>query len=121
MSSRIFLVFALLALLGGSTSWAKKKHHDKSESADLTIEEISPASVTVDVGKDAQETYMFTSSTKATLDGAPVSVDDLKAGMVADFTLGADEKTVMNVAAKDPRRVTKKPVIHHDTTVWVMH
>ena len=118
MSSRILVVFALLALLAGSTSWAKKKHH--TADAALTIEEISPASVTVDIGKDGQETYEITGTTKATLDGAPISVDDLKAGMVATFTLGTDEKTALEIAAKDAPRVTKKPVVHHDTTVWVM-
>jgi hypothetical protein len=25
------------------------------------------------------------------------------------------------MAAKDAPRVTKKPVIHHDDTVWIMH
>ncbi len=56
MSSRILLVIGLLALVGSSTSWAKKKH-----------------------------------------------------------------QTVLDMAAKDAPRVTKKPVIHHDDTVWIMH
>jgi hypothetical protein len=119
MSSRVVLLFALAALLGSNTTWAKKKHH--AADGGFTIEEISPASVTMDIGKEGQETYTITSDTKATLDGAPVSVDDLKAGMVATLTMAADGKTVLDIAAKDAPRVTKKPVVHHTDDVWIMH
>jgi hypothetical protein len=102
----------------GGTTWAKHHKNAPATGKDQTIIEISPMSVTVDAGNDVQQTYAITGTTKATLDGNPVNVDDLKAGMVAAFTLTPDNQSVVTLAAKNAPRVTKKPVVHHDG-VWV--
>jgi len=75
-------------------------------------------SVTVDAGKDVQETYAITGQTKETLNGVPVTADDLRAGMVARFTLASDNKTVLTLNAKAAPRVTKKPPKPTTTFVW---
>jgi hypothetical protein len=75
-------------------------------------------SVTLASGNDAQNTYTIAAATKITLDGAPATADDLRAGMVAAVTLGSDNQTLLTLAAKDAPRVTKKPTPAH-TSVWV--
>ena len=111
------LVFVLFIGMCGTT-WAKHHKNGAATAKDQTIIEISPMSVTVDAGNDVQQTYAITGNTKATLDGSPVNVDDLKAGMVATFMLTPDNQAVVTLTAKNAPRVIKKPVVHHDA-VWV--
>jgi len=115
---RIGCVFLLSAMVC-SNSFAKKKHHVDA-GADETIVEISPMSVTIDAGKDVQETYSITGNTKATLNGIPVSAGDLRAGMVVNISLASDNQSVLTLAAKPAPRVTKKPVKPTDN-VWVSY
>jgi hypothetical protein len=117
MNLRTFFVFFLVAL-ACSTSFAGKKKKNVDAGGTLTIVEISPMSVTVDAGKDVQQDYEITGTTKATLNGLPVRPEDLRAGMIATIVLGSDNKSVVTLNAKDAPRVTKKPVKPHDN-VWV--
>jgi len=107
-----FTLFLVLALMG-STSFAKK-HHRSDAQALQTILEISPMSVTVDAGKDVQESYTITGTTTATLNGLPVKPEDLRAGMVTSIVLASDDRTVEALHAQDAPRTTKKPSKPHD-------
>lgn len=120
MTSRTLWAPLVLVLFIGmcGTTWAKHHKNAAATGKDQTIIEISPMSVTVDAGNDVQQTYAITGNTKATLDGSPVNVDDLKAGMVATFALTPDNQSVVTLTAKSAPRVTQKPVVHHDA-VWV--
>ena len=71
-------------------------------------------SVTVETGDSGQEDYAVTGTTKATLDGLPVTIDQLRAGMVASFTLASDNQSVVSITAKDAPREVKKPKKGHD-------
>jgi hypothetical protein len=115
---RTLMVFVLLVSIGGTCGAKPKKKQGVDKGAKLTILEISPMSVTVDAGKDVQESYDITGTTKATLNGLAVQPSDLRAGMVASVVLSSDNKSVVSIAAKDAPRTTKKPVVHHDN-VWV--
>jgi hypothetical protein len=117
MLPRILLIILLVSFLGSGTTWAKKKKNGTGD-AGATITEVSPASVTLAMGHDAQNTYTIAGNTKITLDGAPVTADDLRAGMVANVTVAADNETLLTLTAKDAPRVTKKPTPVHDS-VWV--
>jgi hypothetical protein len=77
---------------------------DPDQSAELRIVEASAVSITVTIGKSGDEhfTYKVTDATKVTLNGAPAFARDLKAGMVAKFTLTPDHSTAIAVDAKDP-------------------
>jgi hypothetical protein len=118
MLPRILLIILLLSFLGGGTTWAKKKKNNTTADNGPTITEVSPMSVTLAMGHDAQQTYTISMDTKITLDGAPVSADDLRAGMVAQVTLAADNQTLLTLTAKDAPRVTATPKPAH-TNVWV--
>ena len=117
MVPRILVIILLLSFLAGGTSWAKKKKNDPADDGSA-ITEVSPMSVTLAVGDTAQATYTISANTKITLDGAPVTVDDLRAGMLAQVTLAADNQTLLTLTAKDAPRVTKKPARPH-SNVWV--
>jgi hypothetical protein len=103
----LFTLVLLFALLGG-TSFAKK-HHRSDAQALQTILEISPMSVTVDAGKDVQESYTITGATTATLNGLPVKPEDLRAGMVTSIVLASDDQTVESLHAQDAPRTIRKP------------
>lgn len=118
MASRILLIVLLFSLLGSGTTFAKKKKNNPAAGPGSTIVEVSPMSVTISAGQDAQETYTIAGNTKITLDGAPVTADDLRAGMLANVTLASDNQTLLTLDAKDAPRVTKKPAPVHDN-VWV--
>ncbi len=106
----LHLILALLVLaLALPTSVLAKKRQpgptpDAGASGELKIVEASAVSVTVTVGKSGDEhfTYKVTDSTKVTLNGAPAFARDLKAGMVARFTLTPDHATAITIEAKDP-------------------
>jgi len=74
------------------------------ETGELRIVEVDAVSVTVTVGKSGDEhfTYKITDGTKVTLNGAAVFARDLKAGMLAKFTLTPDHSTVIAIEARDP-------------------
>jgi len=114
---RTLLLLALIASLGGTCMAKGKKKPGLDKGAMQTILEVSPMSLTVDAGKDVQESYDITGATKATLNGIPVQPGDLRAGMVASLALSADGKSVDSITAKDAPRTTKKPVVRHDN-VW---
>jgi hypothetical protein len=113
---QIACIFLLSVMVCG-TSFAKKKNH-ASAGVFASILEISPMSVTIDAGKDVQETYTVNSDTKATLNGVPVNPGDLRAGMVAQISLAPDNQTVLTITAKPAPRETKKPVKPKET-IWV--
>ena len=101
----------LVSAMVCSTSFAKKKHQTVA-GAFVKILEISPMSVTVDAGKDVQESYNITAATKATLNGIAVTPDDLRAGMVAKITLGSDNETVVTLDAKPAPRAAVSKFFH---------
>jgi len=116
--STLMGLFAML-LFGslGATAWAKKGHH-LAGNRELMITEISPMSVTIDAGRDIQETYAITAATKASLNGIPVKPGDLRAGMRARFTMASDDQTVLFLAATPAPRTVRKPLPPSDT-VWI--
>lgn len=116
MASRVCLLLVLL-LSCGSASWAGHKKKHPVDDGLVTIQEVSLASVTVDAGHDAQESYNITAATTITLDGLPVKIDAIRAGMVAKLGFGADGRTLTSIDAKDAPRVTKKPRKRHTATV----
>jgi hypothetical protein len=118
MTLRTFFVFLMVALVCSTSFAGKKKKKQIAAGAQLTIVEISPMSVTVDAGKDVQEDYAITGTTKATLNGVAVKPEDLRAGMTATVKLSADGQSVVALNAKDAPRTVKKPVKPHDN-VWV--
>ncbi len=119
MNSRTILVLFLIVCMGG-TLWGAKKGKKKGggDAPDETIIESSPMSITLDAGNDVQESYKITDATKVTLDGAAITAEDLRAGMVAKVKLDSDNQTAVSIAAKNAPRTTKKPVVHKDN-VWV--
>jgi hypothetical protein len=119
MSSRIFGMFLAAVLYCGMAMASGIPGSDAG--APKTILEISPMSVTVDAGKDIQESYTINGQTTATLSGTPVRPEDLRAGMLASITLATDGKTVVALHAVPAPRVTKKPPPPSATTVWIMH
>jgi hypothetical protein len=119
MNSRIILALLLIVCMGG-TSWGAKKGKKKGagDGPDETIIESSPMSITLDAGNNVQESYKITDATKVTLDGAPITADDLRAGMLAKVKLDSDNQTAVSITAKGAPRTTKRPVVHKDN-VWV--
>jgi hypothetical protein len=115
-ASKLLVVVALLVSFGG-TAWAKKGHR-LDGNRELMIIEISPMSVTIDAGRDVQESYTITAGTKASLNGIPVKPGDLRAGMSARFTMASDNQTVLFLAAKPAPRTVRKPPPPSDT-VWI--
>jgi protein-disulfide isomerase len=84
-----------------------------------TILEISAVGITVDAGKDVQESYVLTDRTTATLSGLPVNPADLRPGMVASIVLADDAKTVVALHALPAPRVTKKPNPPSSVVWWI--
>jgi hypothetical protein len=119
MTPRILVAFILAAVMSGTSMATGIPGSDAG--APKTILEISPMSVTVDAGKDIQETYTINGQTTATLSGTPVRPGDLRAGMVASITLASDGQTVVALHAVPAPRVTKKPPPPSTTTVWIVH
>jgi hypothetical protein len=100
------LSFVVLGLLLPTASFAKRPQKQQPaapDSPELRIVEASAVSVTVTVGKTGDEhfTYKVTDATKVTLNGAPIFARDLKAGMMAKFTLTPDHSTAIAIDAKD--------------------
>jgi hypothetical protein len=114
----LILALLVLALVLPGSALAKKKQQqpgptpDAGQSGELRIVEASAVSVTVSVGKSGDQhfTYKITDSTKVTLNGAPAFARDLKAGMMAKFTLTPDHETAIAIEAKDP---PANPSKHH--------
>ena len=77
-------------------------------------------SITVDAGKDIQESYTITGSTRATLSGIPVRPEDLRAGMLASIIMAGDGNTVVAIHAVPAPRTTKKPKPPENTTTVVV-
>lgn len=117
MSPRILLICLTLAWTSASSFASGTPGSDAG--APKTIIEISPMSITVDAGKDIQESYAITGATTATLNGVPVRPEDLRAGMVASITFSNDGKTAMAIHAMPAPRVTKKPPPPESTSVWI--
>jgi hypothetical protein len=115
MFKRLLSSLAILALFS-SLGFAKGKASDNL--AAPTIVEISPMSVTLDAGNEAKATYGITNATKITLNGLPVTADDLRAGMLAKVTMAPDSQNLAALDARDAPRTTKKPAPVHDN-VWV--
>jgi len=112
MKHGTFLVLVATALVCGAAFATGVRGSDSG--APLPILEISPMSVTVDAGKDIQESYTITQATTATLNGLAVRPEDLRAGMLASFTLASDNKTIVALHAQDAPRATKKVKVDRD-------
>lgn len=112
MASRTLIALVLVLLLGGSASpcWAKKKKKGNDASSDIsvTITEVNFASITIDSGNQAQQTYKVTNDTKVTLNGLPATTEDLLAGMRASITPSADNTVAVAIAAENPKAIPNK-------------
>jgi hypothetical protein len=117
LSSRYFLLLTVISLASRLSFATGTPGSDPG--APKTIIEISPMSITVDAGKDVQESYDITGATTATLSGTPVRPEDLRAGMVASIVLSNDGKTAMAIHAMPAPRTTKKPAPGAPTNVWI--
>jgi hypothetical protein len=122
MAHRTLFALVLIVLIGTTnSSWAKKKKaQDTPAPAAATIMEVSPMSLTVDMGKDVHQTYNIAANTKVTLDGSPISVDDLRAGMLVTVQVASDNETAVSLTAQDAPRVIKKGR-KLGTTNWIMY
>src|ERR1700733_12052577 len=105
MAKRLLSPLVILALLC-NLCFAKGKASDNL--AAPTIVEISPMSVTLDAGNEAKATYGITKDTKITLNKLPVTVDAIRAGMIANVTLASDNQNLTALDARDAPRTTKK-------------
>ena len=100
-------IVSLLALVLVLPATAAKKGKDQSATPTpaptMRIVQVDPASVTVSVGESGDEhfTYRITDNTRVSLNGAPVSARDLRAGMVAKVSVSPDRATVTAIDAKD--------------------
>jgi hypothetical protein len=107
MFSRFLACLAFVAFCSGAFATGEP---GSDATAPKTIIEISPMSITVDAGRDVQETYTITANTRAILDGLKVQPEDLRAGMIATIYLDHDGKTVLFLTAHAaPRTVAKPP------------
>lgn len=109
MLPRYLLVCIVLACLCGVSYGKGKKNHTSDSGGPQAIIEVSPMSITVDAGKDVQESYNITGATTATLDGIRIKPEDLRAGMLAMLTLAPNGEDVLSVAAQNAPRSVKAP------------
>jgi hypothetical protein len=71
---------------------------------DPRIVEVNALSITLSVGKsgDDHQTYKISKETKITLNGSPITADNLRAGMIAIIKASdADAGTAASIDAKD--------------------
>jgi hypothetical protein len=99
----LLALLALVSLAFVAPAMAAKKGAPQG-GPELKIIDVDAVSVTVSVGLSGNEhfTYKITDNTKVTLNGAPIFARDLRAGMVARFTLSPDHETAISIEAKDP-------------------
>ncbi len=112
MPPRFFLTVLFFALTCGGAFATGERGSDAA--APMQIIEVSPMSITLDAGKDVQESYAITANTRATLDGLAVQAGDLRAGMTASLSLAPDAKTVLAITAHNAQREVKKTKKEHD-------
>jgi hypothetical protein len=96
-------IVCLLLVLPVLPAMAAKKGTSSTRTPEYPIVQVDAVSVTVTVGASGDEhfTYKIADSTKVTLNGAPVSARDLRAGMVARVSVSPDRTTALAVDAKD--------------------
>lgn len=103
MGMRIPAVLVLIfAMAMASTALAKKKAGPGIEGS---IVEINALSITLSVGKsgDTHMQYKIMKQTVIKLDGAVVTTDTLRAGMVANVVASKDDPdTALSILAHDP-------------------
>jgi hypothetical protein len=84
------LTFAALALVGsGEAFGAGKKKKEVPLPKAPVIASVTPTAITVTEDK-ATKTYTITQFTEINVNGQKATVADLKAGMVANVTIGMD-------------------------------
>ncbi len=108
MTSRAFVVLALILLTCSPTSWGKKKHPWQPPRV-ATIIAVSLTDMTVQAGNDGQGVYKFDANTKVTVDGLPSKPDALRAGMLVKFRVSPDGDTALSVNAQDRTGTGYKP------------
>jgi hypothetical protein len=96
-------LLVVLVLAAPLSTFAKRSKQPAPDASELRIVEVNAVSVTVTVGSSGTEhlSYKITDTTKVTLNGAPVFARELKAGMVAKFSLSPDHTTALAIEAKD--------------------
>jgi hypothetical protein len=102
----VVLSLLVVGLVCPPSTFAKKAKNQgpPPDTGELKIVQVDAVSVTVTVGLSGDEhfTYRINDSTKVTLNGAPVSARDLKAGMIAKISVSPDKSTALAIEAKDP-------------------
>ncbi len=106
-----FCLAALLILSLTAPGLAKKPKQQATPASapgQMTVVAVSPGDVTLDPGNGADQlTYPISDATKITLDGSPITVDQVMAGMQATISVGADKQTLLTLdltdAHKDPQ------------------
>jgi hypothetical protein len=95
-------VVLLLAIALNATGSAKPAH--KKPAAMYRVVQADPGSITVTLGHSGEvhESYKIGVHTKITIDGAPATAQDLKAGMMVHVEVGPDKTTATSIAAHSP-------------------
>jgi hypothetical protein len=88
--SPFVLAFTSLALItSGEAFGASKKKKEASVPKAPVIASVTPTAITV-TDEKATKTYTITQFTEINVNGQKATVADLKAGMVANVTIGMD-------------------------------
>jgi hypothetical protein len=102
MKTLFALLSILLVALVLPVSAAKKGKGPHQDGSEARITAVGPASITVSLGKSGDEIfeYKINEQTKVTLNGAPITARDLRAGMVCKVEADANH-VATSIAAKD--------------------
>ncbi len=102
MKTLLALLSILIVALALPVSAAKKGKGPHEGGGEARITAVGPASITVSLGKSGDEIfeYKITEQTKVTLNGAPITARDLRAGMVCKVEADANH-VATSIAAKD--------------------
>lgn len=101
---KILLAAVLILSLAFVTTPAFAGKKKPAPNNEPRIVEINFLSITVSVGKsgDDHQTYKISKDTKITLNNAPSTADNLRAGMIAEIKPSdTDAGTAGSIAAKD--------------------
>ncbi len=94
--SSFLVILALLLTITFADAKGKGHGHDDGGPKAYKITQVDPASITVSLGESGEthEVFAIDGKTIITIDGAPATPSDLKAGMKAKIQAGPDNKAI---------------------------